>query len=262
MKTTTSFKKLLTNTILQNADIGHLYQKMHPNSKYKLDDILEEIIYVLKTGISWRNLRSIIPWKSIYFHFQRFVKNGIFKSLYLLLRNKYFANNKTHVQIIDSTFIANKCGKDQIARNSFFKNKNCNKISLLTDEKGVPLSVLTNSGNVHDNSFISKHVDDICAINKQYNKKVILLADKAYEGKNIRANLKPFNYSLMIPKKKNSKTSYKFNKKLYKKRIRVEHTFQKLKVFRRIYARYDSYIATYLEFIFLAVSLIIFKEFG
>lgn len=258
IKITSSFKDSIKSVILNCKHIKNFYIKKHTNSKYSLDDILDEIFYVLKTGISWRNVRSHINWHSIYFHFKRFVDNNIFKTFYLKLRAKYFSNNKTDIQIIDSTFIANKYGKNKIARNIFFKNKNCNKISLLTDVNGVPLSVLFNSGNVHDNSFIEKHINDIFLFNK--NKNTLLLADKAYEGKNIRNNLTNYNYSLMIPKKKNSISNYPFDKITYKKRILVEHTFQKLKVFRRIYVRYDSLFKTYLEFLYLAISFIIFKN--
>ena len=119
------------------------------------------------------------------------------------MRSKYFSNHKSTVQIIDSTFIANKFGKNNIARNIFFKNKNCNKVSLLTDVNGIPLSVLVNSGNVHDSSFLNDHVRDFFIINNKLPKKITLLADKAYESKNIRAERNNFNYSLMIPKKKN-----------------------------------------------------------
>lgn len=85
--------------------------------------------------------------------------------------------------------------------------------------------------------FLNDHVHDFFIINNKRPKKITLLADKAYEGKNIRTNLNNFNYSLMITKKKNSKTNYYFNKKLYKKRNLVEHTFQKLKLFRRVSTR-------------------------
>jgi hypothetical protein len=34
----------------------------------------------------------------------------------------------------------------------------------------------------------------------------------------------------MIPKKRNMNVNYLFDAKMYKKRIRVEHTFQKLKI--------------------------------
>jgi transposase len=180
--------------------------------------------------------------------------------MYLSLKLQYFSNNKTEVQIIDSTFIANKYGRNTIARNIFFKNKNCNKISFLTDSKGVPLSVLVNTGNVHDNKFIDDHINDIFVINKKYNTKNILLADKAYEGRDIRSSLKLQNYKLVIPPKKNCKKRYPFNKKLYRKRIRVEHAFQKIKAFRRIQIRYDSNIDTFLGFIYLATSFLIFNN--
>ena len=67
----------------------------------------------------------------------------------------------------------NKYGKNKIARNKWFKNKNCNmqclhsarkkvfflcKISIITDVNGIPLSVLINKGTVHDLSFINGHI--------------------------------------------------------------------------------------------------------
>ncbi len=255
-----SFKEILIDTIIKNKNIGHLYLTNYHNTKYKLVDIIDDILFILKSGVSWRSLRSPIKWQSVYFHFKRFVTNNIFKQFYLSLRSQYFANSKTDVQIIDSTFIANKYGKNKIARNIFFKNKNCNKISYLTDSKGIPLSVIINSGNIHDSKFIDDHINDIFFLNKQHNNKNILLADKAYEGKDIRNSLLKNNYRLIIPPKKNTKVKYHFNKKLYKKRINIEHTFQKLKVFKRIQIRYDSNIDTYYSFVYLATSLIILNN--
>lgn len=255
-----SFKNLIIEIIKEHKEIGKFYLHTHIRTKYTLEDIIDNIFYVLKTGIPWRALQSSINWQSVYFHFKRFVTNNIFKNLYLMLRNKYFAKNKTEIQIIDSTFIANKFGKNNIARNVFFKNKNCNKISYLTDVNGVPLSVLVNSGNVHDNKFIDQHINDIWIVNRSYNKSNTLLADKAYEGQNIRNSLKDKCYKLVVPPKKNLKIQHRINKKLYKKRIKVEHTFQKLKVFRRIQIRYDSNINTFLHFIYLATSFIIFDN--
>jgi hypothetical protein len=42
----------LKSFILKNQSIGHLYTNCNanPNSKYKLDEILDDIFYVLKTG--------------------------------------------------------------------------------------------------------------------------------------------------------------------------------------------------------------------
>jgi hypothetical protein len=47
-----SFIKSIKHIILSNKNIKHFYTKSYPNTKYSLDDIF----YVLKTGISWREL--------------------------------------------------------------------------------------------------------------------------------------------------------------------------------------------------------------
>jgi len=254
VKISISFKEYLKNTILKDKNINKYYLKQYPNSKYKLDDILDDILYVLKTGISWRDIKSSVNWQSVQ------TKFNIFKKMYLSFRSDYFSNNKTDIQLIDSTFIMNKFGKNHIARNAFFKNKNCNKVSFITDINGVPLSVLVKTGNIHDLHFTEPHINDLYFLNKKHNNKITLLADKAYESKNLRSSIATSNYSLMIPKKSNAKITYHFDPILYKKRIFVEHSFQKLKIFRRIAIRYDSLLKTYLSFLFLAVSQIIFKK--
>lgn len=255
-----SFTDIIKHIILNDKLTKTYYCKMYSNTKYKLDDILNEIIYVLKTGLSWRNTRSNIKWESLYWHFIRLTKANIFKKLFLLLRNKYFKMHNINIQIIDSTFIMNKFGKNKIARNKFFKSKNCNKISMITDVNGIPLSVLINNGNVHDLSFINAHVKDLLILNRKYvPTKIHLLADKGYTSKLIRESLKQFNYDIIIPPKKNMKHSHQFKKKLYKNRINIEHSFQKLKLFRRIMNRYDSYITSFKSFLFLAISLLIHR---
>lgn len=254
-----SFIDILTKIILSNKNIKQFYIKSFPNSKYSLKSILSEILFILKTGISWRDCRSNINYQSIYYHFKRFVKFGIFKKLFINLRSTFIRSNKTNVQIIDSTFIMNKYGKNFVARNKFFKSKNCNKVSLLTDINGVPLSALINVGNTHDIKFLKSHLNDLCYLNKKYNTNVCILADKGYESKIIRNKISP-KYSLMIPKKSNMKISYQFDKFLYKNRIHVEHSFSKLKNFRRIMVRYDSNIINFSEFLFLALSQMIFNK--
>jgi len=88
----------------------------------------------------------------------------------------------------------------------------------------------------------------------------MLLADKAYESKKVRSKLLNHNCQLIIPKKKNTKTEYFFDKHIYKKRIIIENTFQKLKSFRRIMIRYDSLFITYSAFVYFGMSLLIYRS--
>ena len=76
--------------ILNSPTIGKFYDKKYSNSKYSIDDILKVIYYVLKTGISYRNIISHIKWQTIYWNFKRFVANNIFKKLYNKIRKKIY----------------------------------------------------------------------------------------------------------------------------------------------------------------------------
>ena len=88
-----SFKEILIKTIINDTNIGRFYISNFLHTKYKLPDIIDEIFYVLKTGIAWRALRSSINWQSVYYHFKRFVSNDIFKKFYLSLRMQYFVTS-------------------------------------------------------------------------------------------------------------------------------------------------------------------------
>ena len=251
MKLNISFVHFFKNLIITDKKINKFYNKTYTNTKYNLDDIINGIFYILKTGISWRDSLYFINYNTLFYHYTRFVKFDIFKKMYLKLRNEYFYSNNSNIHLIDSTFILNKFGHNKIKRNKYFKNKNCNKISMITDNFGVPLSIFIDSGNVHDLSFIEKHMNDMCFItNKNKNNtNFLLLADKTYESSKHREYVNNFNYQFMIPKKKNMINNYYFDKNIYKKRILIENTFQKIKIFRRIMIRYDSLFKNYLSFV-------------
>ena len=54
--------KLLTIHIKSNIKLYKSFDFSHKQQLYKLSDYLTDILYVLKTGISWRDLRSHINW--------------------------------------------------------------------------------------------------------------------------------------------------------------------------------------------------------
>ena len=91
-------------------------------------------------------------------------------------------------------------------------------------------------------------------------KQINLLADKAYESKNLRIKLNKYNYRLIIPKKKKSKIIYFFDSSLNKKRIFIENTFQKNKTFRRVFIRYYRLFRNYSSFVFLALPILIHRQ--
>lgn len=71
----------LKKIILATNNLKDSYNTQHTNSKYSLDLIINEILYFLKSGVSWRMLRSTINYKTLFWHYSRFVKNKVFLKL-------------------------------------------------------------------------------------------------------------------------------------------------------------------------------------
>ena len=124
----------IKNIILSTDKLKDTYIKKH--SKYSLHLIITEILYFLKSGVSWRMLRSPINYKTLYWHYSLFVKYNIFFKLFNKIKRVYLNLhlNETNTMYIDSTIIYNKNGINKIGRNKFYKNKNTTKISLMTDK--------------------------------------------------------------------------------------------------------------------------------
>jgi transposase len=64
--------------ILQHALYGNKTKTRGHPRHYPLREIVNAILYVLKTGCQWRNLpHDLPPWKTVYDHFCRWNQLGI-----------------------------------------------------------------------------------------------------------------------------------------------------------------------------------------
>lgn len=258
-----SIQNEIKKIVLSTKKLKTTYTKQYSNSKYSLDLIIQEILYFLKSGNSWNNLRSPIKSKTLYWHFQKFVSFNIFQRLFSKIRHKYLDKylHPTATLLIDSTFVFNKNGINKIGRNKFYKNKNCTKISLMTDIYGFPLSIFFMKGNYHDMRTFKNHIKDACILLP--NKPKIILADKAYASKDVYDDLQNKNITHIIPPRKNMQLAktYQYSKQLYTKRIKIEHIFGRLKMIKRITNRYDKLLKSFAAFVHLAFTLIAYSIF-
>ena len=79
----------LKNIILKTESISETYKKKYTNTKYTLDLIVTEILYFLKSGVSWNMLRSPINKKTLFWHYNRIVKANVFYKLFNHIRSIY-----------------------------------------------------------------------------------------------------------------------------------------------------------------------------
>ena len=83
-----------------------------------------------------------------------------------------------------------------------------------------------------------------------------MLGDKAYDSAGLRDDLDQRGTKPVIPNRCNRKQPFKFSKRLYKLRWRIESASNRLNDFRRIATRYDRLARNYLASVCLAAALV------
>jgi transposase len=74
-----------------------------------------------------------------------------------------------------------------------------------------------------------------------------LIMNKTYERNAMRQLALDLGYRPVVPPKSNGLSSWRYNKKIYKRRNETERLFRRLKAFRRIFSRFEK-----LDFMFIA----------
>lgn len=243
--------KLIKKTVIKKF---YSYKKPGIKLKTKLDDIIEGIIYMCKSGLTWELLEfRNIKWKTIYNHFLKWSKYNIFELVWnqivdiYMKKNKYKKNLK--YQAIDCTYIKSINGKDNIGRNPTDRGRMANKVSILVDIMGIPIGYVLEAANVSDKKLFEKTLKSRLVKRKT---KSILLADKGYSDKNRKMEALKYGYELIAPNKKNFKIKLFKNFKINNKRYIVEATNSWIKKYKRIILRYDSLSYNFNSFLLIS----------
>ncbi len=243
----------IKKTILKTKNLKNLYDKKFPNSKYKFKNIINDIIFYLKSGASLRNTKLNVNFKALHFHLQRFKKYDIFKRTYvrLIKENKLLEISK--ILLTDTSFINNNIGINKLGRNKFNKSKRAYKLSFITDENGIPLDILLDPSNRSDITILHNHVNRLQ--NKLNNK--ILLADSGYCSNKLRDTIRKYNCTPIIyynnRRSTNERKFTNFEKEIYKKRIKIENIFCYFKKFRNMKHMNMKYYSSYFNLIYLTL---------
>lgn len=235
--------------------------KLGRDLKYNFDFYLDKIMYVLKFGIPWRAIQcDKLHYTTYHKFFQKLVKLNIFELTYEILVETYCGQNPDKIKtlFIDSSMIKNINGKDNVGRNHYDRNRKGNKITVLVNCYGIPVSIFLSPSNIHDSKLIDTSIDK--SVIRIVKTKII--SDKGYINKKIKNKLnRNRNIRLIYPYRKNQEIkNTSFEKNLLRKRHIVENFFSWLKKYRRIQQRYDSKSINYFNFVYLGVINIIAKK--
>jgi putative transposase len=82
-----------------------------------------------------------------------------------------------------------------------------------------------------------------------------MLADKGYDSAELRWHLKDRGTKALIPNRSNRKKKFRFDRKQYRERHKIENAFCRLKDFRRIATRYDKLAVVFAASVHLAAAI-------
>ena len=123
------------------------------------------------------------------------------------------------------------------------------KIHALADAKGRLIAILLTGGEAHDCPVAERLIRRVKSAKR-------MLGDKAYDSAELREELDQRGTRPVIPNRSNRKQPFRFSKRLYKLRWRIEAAFNRLKDFRRIATRYDRLARNYLASVCLIAALV------
>ena len=123
------------------------------------------------------------------------------------------------------------------------------KVHALADAKGRLIAILLTGGKKHDCPVAERIIRRVKPAKR-------MLADKAYDSGELRAYLGKRGTKPIIPNRSNRKQPFRFSKRLYKLRWKIEAAFNRLKDFRRIATRYDRLARNYLASVCLIAALV------
>lgn len=228
------------------------YNKLLSNVK-NIKNKMKTIIFVLKSGCSWRHLNELGNLKydeSTYRKFYyKLVNLGIINNILATIQKL----NTSNVMFIDSSNIRNKLGdKDSIGFCPQDKKHKGNKISVICNDKGKIVNCYTDRGSVHDLKMFDKTILNL-------NCKVII-GDKGYTSNTKKTELKNKGIKLLYPYKKIvKKINNVKEKKLLKRRHIVENSICSLKQYRKLNNRYERKLKYFDGFIKLGIILLLIK---
>lgn len=240
--------------------------------KYSQYELLNGIVYVMRTGCQWRSLPESYPaWNSVYKYFRYLVRNKALDTILFKLNDKTKHVRALHILITDSQSVHSS---EYLSRNNKgydgHKKKNGLKRFTLVDTQGTIHGVYTTPANVSEKVGLKRMIEKYRHILK--NQTYSVLADKGFESKLLTQQLQDYGYTLYAMRstrrlKKGTIYDYEqnnfhnyANKQISKIRYVVERTFAWLNKCRRLIINYERDPRIHEGFVKLAMIRLLLRR--
>lgn len=234
------------------------YLDVQRSRKYELREIVNAIIYVVKTGCQWRMLPGdFAPWKLVYYYYDTWKKQEVFKVVHEGLvektRLKYGKKEQPTVGIIDAQFVKSTLVSSESKGFDAGKKVKGIKRHIIVDTLGMMLAVVVQSASVQDRDGAMEVVGKM---SECWNRVIKIFADSGYRGQLIDKVKTQFRIELEIIKRNELHTF-----KVLPKRWIVERTFAWIDTNRRNSKNYERLNNTSVAMLHLSAIRIMLNRF-
>jgi transposase len=213
--------------------------------------VVQAILYRLKTGCQWRELpmkqffRQGYKWNSVYYHFQKWCKDGSWQRVWRVLLQQYkHLLDMSSVQL-DGTHTPVKRGGESVGYQGRKKSKTTNLL-ILTDSRGVPLACGDPvAGNHHDSYELIAQVEQMWSAieSAQINTEGLFLnADSGFDTAEFRnhCNGREIIGNIDRNERNGEQAEYLFDQLLYQCRFVIERTNAWIDAFKALLVRFET----------------------
>ena len=228
--------------------------------------IMSGIFYVLLTGCQWKLLPRFYGAPStVHDRFQEWRKSSLFEKMWKAGLLDYDKNKglEWEWQAIDGAMTKAPLGGAGTGANPTDRGKKGTKRSLLTDGKGIPLSVTVDGANRHDKKLVKGTLDAIIFQRPSLDEGIQnICMDKGYDFPDIRELVKEYGYIAHIRRRGEENIRKKEIPGYRARKWVVERTHSWLNRFRRLLIRWEKKIENYYAMLQLACACITFRAAG
>jgi putative transposase len=226
--------------------------------KYDLRQIVNAILYLVKTGCQWRMLPHDFPgWKLVYYYFSTWKKTSVIEHIHEMLvekiRKQEGRSEDPIVGIIDAQSVKNTLVSSESRGFDAGKKVKGIKRHIIVDSLGLILAVVIQSASVQDRDGAIQVVENLVEC---WKKIIKIFADSAYRGELIEKVKKRFRIKVEIIKRTEEHVF-----KVLPKRWIVERTFAWLETNRRNGKYYERLNDTGVAMVQLSAIRIMIKRF-
>ena len=246
-----------------------------PECSVELLEVLEAILYKLKTGCQWRQLPvkqfftdELLTWSGVYHHFNEWRKDGTWKKLWLTLLQAHRRLLDLSSVQLDGSHTPAKNGGAAIGYQGRKAARTTNLL-FLADRTGQPLACASpQAGHHHDLFDIETSFGELCNLLEEAQislEGLFLNADSGFDSKNLRDDC--FRRSIeaniaLNPRSRKSEEAEDtyLDPELYRERTAIERTNSWLDSFKTLLVRFETSAENWLAFHFLAFAVLLLRK--